>query len=85
MSFGADTGLAERLRSDSDASTSGGDEARPPSIHSMTTAEWRALYEKDGTNDLWLEDEFNAGSRLVVGGALGTVGFRDRSWVAEVA
>ncbi len=37
-----------------------------PSIHSMTTAEWRAKYEKDGTVDLWVEEEFNAGSRLVV-------------------
>jgi hypothetical protein len=36
------------------------------SIHSMTTAEWRAKYEKDGTVDLWVEEEFNAGSRLVV-------------------
>ena len=36
------------------------------SIHSMTTAEWRAKYEKDGKVDLWVEEEFNAGSRLVV-------------------
>ncbi len=44
-----------------------GPSERPPSIHSMTTAEWRAMYEKeDGTVDLWMEDEFNAGSRLVV-------------------
>ncbi len=80
LSFGADTGLAERLRSNSDASGSGGDEERPPSIHSMTTAEWRALYEKDGTNDLWMEDEFNAGSRLVVGGALGHGGVGAWGW-----
>ena len=38
-----------------------------PSIHSMTTEEWRQRYEKDGTVDLWLEEEFNAGSRLVGG------------------
>lgn len=54
-----------------EASTSGRDAAAAasglPSIHSMTTAEWRELYEKDGTNDLWMEDEFNAGSRLMVG------------------
>jgi hypothetical protein len=34
----------------------------------MTTEEWRAKYEKDGCVDLWVEEEFNAGSRLVVGG-----------------
>lgn len=45
-----------------------GDEAAAPapSIHSMTTAEWQAKYEKDGRVDLWLEEEFNAGSRLEV-------------------
>ena len=32
----------------------------------MTTAEWRSKFEKNGTVDLWLEEEFNAGSRLVV-------------------
>ena len=37
-----------------------------PSIHSMSTAEWQAQFEKDGRVDLWLEEEFNAGSRLVV-------------------
>ncbi|KAG2448312.1 hypothetical protein HYH02_006896 [Chlamydomonas schloesseri] len=66
-----------------DASTSGRDAAAAasglPSIHSMTTAEWRKLYEKDGTNDLWMEDEFNAGSRLMGGRAVhkgGVYGFR---------
>ena len=33
----------------------------------MTTEEWRAQYEKDGRVDLWVEEEFNSGSRLVVG------------------
>lgn len=37
------------------------------SISRMTTEEWRAKYEKDGTVDLWVEEEFNSGSRLVVG------------------
>jgi len=32
----------------------------------MSTAEWRAKYETNGMVDLWLEDEFNAGSRLIV-------------------
>jgi hypothetical protein len=36
------------------------------SIHSMSTAEWRQKYEQDGMVDLWVEEEFNAGSRLKV-------------------
>eukprot|EP00197_Chlamydomonas_leiostraca_P002911 CAMPEP_0202857298 /NCGR_PEP_ID=MMETSP1391-20130828/297_1 /ASSEMBLY_ACC=CAM_ASM_000867 /TAXON_ID=1034604 /ORGANISM="Chlamydomonas leiostraca, Strain SAG 11-49" /LENGTH=307 /DNA_ID=CAMNT_0049536083 /DNA_START=60 /DNA_END=983 /DNA_ORIENTATION=- len=58
-----------------------GDDTAPPapSIHSMTTEEWRAKYEKDGTIDLWVEEEFNSGSRLVGGRAVykgGVYGFR---------
>lgn len=45
--------------------------AAPRSIHSMTTEQWRAAYERDGAVDLWVEEEFNAGSRLVVSGMLG--------------
>jgi hypothetical protein len=41
--------------------------AAAPSIHSLTTEEWRKIYEPDGYVDLWVEEEFNAGSRLVVG------------------
>jgi ferredoxin len=40
--------------------------SRPRSIHSMTTDEWRQRFETDGYVDLWVEEEFNAGSRLVV-------------------
>ena len=36
------------------------------SIHSMTTAEWREQHEQQGGVDLWVEEEFNAGSRLKV-------------------
>lgn len=36
------------------------------SIHSMSTEDWRSEYEKDGMVDLWVEEEFNAGSRLKV-------------------
>lgn len=32
----------------------------------MTTEEWRAKYEANGRVDLWVEEEFNSGSRLVV-------------------
>lgn len=39
---------------------------RPKSYASLSTEEWRALYEKDGAVDLWVEEEFNSGSRLVV-------------------
>lgn len=35
----------------------------------MTTAEWRQTYESDGCVDLWVEEEFNSGSRLVGGRA----------------
>ncbi|KAL6765953.1 putative ferredoxin [Haematococcus lacustris] len=51
-------------------STAGSDQPPLKSIHSMTTAEWRAQYEKDGMVDLWVEEEFNAGSRLVGGRAV---------------
>jgi hypothetical protein len=53
---------------DGEPSTSGtgAEGARPPSIARMTTAEWRAKYEADGTVDLFVEEEFNAGSRLIV-------------------
>lgn len=41
-----------------------------PSIASMSTAEWRRKYENDdGSIDLWVEEEFNSGSRLVGGRA----------------
>jgi hypothetical protein len=36
------------------------------SIHDMSTQEWRSRYEADGCVDLWVQEEFNAGSRLVV-------------------
>ena len=32
----------------------------------MSTEEWRGRYEEDGCVDLWVQEEFNAGSRLVV-------------------
>ena len=36
------------------------------SIHSLTTEEWRRRYETDGYVDLWVEEEFNSGSRVAV-------------------
>ena len=44
----------------------GGDAAENASIHGMSTAEWRQAYEQAGGVDLWVEEEFNAGSRLTV-------------------
>ena len=40
-----------------------------PLRNTLSTAEWRARYEADGCVDLWVEEEFNAGSRLVGGRA----------------
>lgn len=34
--------------------------------HKLTTEQWRQMYEKDGTVDLFLQDDFNAGVRMVV-------------------
>lgn len=45
---------------------SGNDSEQAQSIHSMTTQAWRDKYEHDGCVDLWMEDEYNAGSRLKV-------------------
>ena len=50
-------------RSDDGAAPSG---EQPRSISSLTTEEWRARYERDGAVDLWVEEEFNSGSRLTV-------------------
>ena len=36
------------------------------SIHEMSTDEWRKAYEQEGCVDLWVEEEFNSGSRLMV-------------------
>jgi ferredoxin len=74
LSFGGDGGVGSRESNAAadDALDGGGDADAPPpeSIARMTTAEWRALHERDdGTVDLWLEDEFNAGSRLEGGRA----------------
>jgi len=40
------------------------------SIHEMSTEDWRATYEQEGCVDLWVEEEFNSGSRLMVSPAL---------------
>ncbi|GAB4824122.1 hypothetical protein N2152v2_011168 [Parachlorella kessleri] len=40
---------------------------RPMRINRLSTDEWRSRYEKDGRVDLWVEDDFNAGSRVIGG------------------
>lgn len=64
LSFGSnDAGSSSRESSKSSSADAG----PMVSISSLTTEQWRAKYEsKDGAVDLWLEDEYNAGSRLVV-------------------
>ena len=37
-----------------------------PSVSSTRTQEWEEKYAQDGCVDLWVEEEFNAGSRLAV-------------------
>eukprot|EP00775_Hariotina_reticulata_P010368 gene10368-10526_t len=66
LSFSASGKEEASTRSSGQTSTSGSGE----SISRMSTAEWRAKYESDGMVDLWLEDEFNAGSRLIGGRAV---------------
>lgn len=54
------------------------------SISGMSTAEWRAKYEPSGAVDLWVEEEFNSGSRLVVRRLLSSshCHVEHRAWVA---
>lgn len=52
----------------SNGNGSGEPSTRPKSYATLSTAEWQELYEKDGAVDLWLQEEFNSGSRLVVSG-----------------
>lgn len=58
------TARSEAAVEDTSASSSGA--VPSPSIHSLSTEEWRRLYEPDGYVDLWVEEEFNSGSRIVV-------------------
>ena len=46
------------------------EKAKIKSINTMTTSEWREKYEKDGAVDLWVEEEFNSGSRVIVRAAV---------------
>jgi ferredoxin len=60
--------IGSDLRADSSTDEDDGAAAPPlKSMASMTTEEWRSTYEQDGRVDLWMQDEFNAASRLVGG------------------
>uniref|UniRef100_A0A061RBV1 Ferredoxin n=1 Tax=Tetraselmis sp. GSL018 TaxID=582737 RepID=A0A061RBV1_9CHLO len=64
LTLGGDIGE----RADGQASDTSLDSTeKPASIASMTTEEWRAKYEPHGRVDLWVEEEFNSGSRLIGG------------------
>lgn len=70
---------SERLSSSDDASSSGSDlhdgAAAPQSISALSTEDWRAQHEADGVVDLWVEEEFNSGSRLMVSARLYSLPF----------
>lgn len=70
LSFGSEFGESMDKSSTSNKDQADGVASPAPSIHSMTTAEWRDRYEKDGSVSLWVEEEFNAGSRLIGGRAV---------------
>lgn len=67
LTYGDDFSNATQSAVEDASSDDCQDIAPAESIHSMTTAEWREKYERDGYVDLWLEEEFNAGSRLMGG------------------
>lgn len=60
--------------SPSSSETAESEKERSSRLSSLSTAEWRAQYEPDGCVDLWVEEEFNAGSRLVGGRATHLLG-----------
>lgn len=60
LSFGNDN----RQSRDSEEDAQSDRQHQNSSIHSMSTAEWRQKFEHDGAVDLWVEEEFNSGSRL---------------------
>jgi hypothetical protein len=45
----------------------------------MTTEQWRQTYEKDGTVDLFLNDDFNAGAKLIVSSASRQLGTQQQT------
>lgn len=65
LSFGNDFQNNSDRNVESEDDNSGAD-GRGESLSKLTNKEWKEKYEIDGCVDLWVEEEFNAGSRLVV-------------------
>lgn len=57
---------SEHYRTAEQTNTGAPSSSQQQSINSMTTAEWESKYAADGCVDLWVEEEFNSGSRLMV-------------------
>jgi len=71
LSLGGDLGEKADGQSNRGRSPQEGEEqVELKSIASMTTEEWRATYEPNGRVNLWVEEEFNSGSRLTGGRAV---------------
>ncbi|GMH38913.1 hypothetical protein BSKO_06811 [Bryopsis sp. KO-2023] len=67
LTFGDDFAEGKKSKLMESGDEEEGEWSAGESIASMTNAEWQEKYEKDGCVDLWVEEEFNAGSRLVGG------------------
>ncbi|KAK9824561.1 hypothetical protein WJX72_011315 [[Myrmecia] bisecta] len=68
LSFGDDFGSSGSNGNGAHHNVDGAQEhVKDASISSLSTEEWRKRYEQDGYVDLWVEEEFNSGSRLVGG------------------
>jgi ferredoxin len=70
LSFGSEFGESMDKQPSTSNKKQDNDSPAATSIHNMTTAEWRETYENDGSVSLWVEEEFNAGSRLIGGRAV---------------
>lgn len=68
LSFGDDFSSGQDRTSAADTGEFIESDERGESISSMTNEEWQEKYEIDGCVDLWVKEEFNAGSRLMVSG-----------------
>lgn len=66
LSFGDDFSSKQDSKTPADTGAGMESDQRGESISSMTNEEWQQKYEVDGCVDLWMEEEFNAGSRLKV-------------------
>ena len=70
----SETSTSSSSSSTSSSSSSSSETSESLRLSALSTEEWRARYEPDGCVDLWVEEEFNAGSRLVGGRATHLLG-----------